>query len=233
MCEPASFVVTKKQVFWSENGDSHELIIEENNLKEMDIRKKPTFVRVEIVPPNRDYRLPFKKWAYKLDQDIKPDWYDEKDVESRCRAVLKKWLKSNVILPNQKVKSINKYIVAVYGSIHNVWGSAVIHNVWGSAVIHDVWGSAVINNVWGSAVINNVGDSAVINNVWGSAVIHNVGGSAVIHDVRDSAVINNVRGSAVIISHSALKPDILKSSKAVLINRSVDDIICYVGKNEE
>ena len=125
MCEPASFVVTKKQVFWSENGDSHELIIEENNLNEMDVRNNPTFVRVEIVPPEKDYRLPFKEWGYKLDQDIKPEWYDAKKVEKMCRAKLQDWRKSNVVMPNETVNEITKPMVAVYGTIKYVYGGTI------------------------------------------------------------------------------------------------------------
>jgi len=125
MCEPASFVVTKKQVFWSKNSDSHEDIIQEFDLKEMDVRNNPTFIRVEIVPPERDYRLPFSKWNYKLDQDIKPEWYDEKEVESRCRACLKDWRKSNVVMPEETINSLKDYKAAVYGTIKSVYAGTI------------------------------------------------------------------------------------------------------------
>ena len=125
MCEPACFVVTKKQVFWSENGDSHELIIEENGLKEMDVHNNSTFIRVEIVPPERDYRKPLRDWVYKLDQDIKPEWYEAKEVEERCRLYLKDWRKSNVVMPNETVSNLNKYKAAVYGTIKSVHGGTI------------------------------------------------------------------------------------------------------------
>ncbi|MHC4464909.1 MAG: hypothetical protein ACYS30_26290 [Planctomycetota bacterium] len=74
MCKPASFVVTKKEVFWSKLDESHEVIIEENKLKEKDVHGNITFVRIEIVPPENNYGLPFSKWKYNLDQDILPEW---------------------------------------------------------------------------------------------------------------------------------------------------------------
>ena len=119
MCDPASFVVTKKQVFWSKNSDSHELIIKENKLKEMDVRNNPTFVRVEIVPPDHDYRLPLKVWKYQLDQDIRPIWYNDKDAEKRCRFELKLWLKQKVI--NNK----NKYFVELKEGEYYIINSTV------------------------------------------------------------------------------------------------------------
>jgi len=57
MCLPASFVVTKKNVFWSIHSDSHEDIIEEFNLHEGNTTN-PNFVRVEITPPGANFSLP-------------------------------------------------------------------------------------------------------------------------------------------------------------------------------
>ena len=216
MCEPASFVVTKKQVFWSENRDSHEIIIEENKLKEMDVRKNPTFVRVEIVPPDRDYRLPFSKWNYKLDQDIRPEWYNEKDVEKRCRAKLKDWRKANVVMPNETVNEIKKPMVAVYGTIKYVRGGTMIKSVEGGT-IKSVEGGT-IEYVRGGTIKSVEGGT--IKSVYGGTI------ESVYGDFP-----KNVKGNATIISYGSLTRDILKSSKAVLVDRSKDTVVCYVGKD--
>ena len=94
MCRAASFVVTKDKVYWSETIDSHEDIIKECNLHEGD---RINFVRVEIVPPYGNYRLPISKWEFVVDQDIIPDWFDKKEQEVRCRKALKDWYKVHVI----------------------------------------------------------------------------------------------------------------------------------------
>jgi len=52
-------------------------------------------------------------------------------------------------------------------------------------------------------------------------VIQYVGGSAVIQDVRGSAVIKYVRDLAVIIVYTATNPNCLKSTTAVIIDRSI------------
>lgn len=125
MCQPASFVVTKKQVFWSLKHDNHHLIITENNLKEQDVRGEYTFVRVEIVPPNRDYALPPRKWVYQLDQDLRPKWYDEKEVERRCRVALKEWRKQKLCLPNQKKTIRGSHIICCGGTVEACDNSTV------------------------------------------------------------------------------------------------------------
>lgn len=168
MCRPASFVVTKDRVFWSPNGDSHELIIAENELKESNIRSEIQFVRVEICPPGGDFRMPLEKWRYKTDQDRLPDWYVEPEEEKRVRAVLPDWLKEKVILPDQSVETVAGSVLAIYGKVKYIC---------------------------------------------------------------DSATVENVSGKAVICTYKNLSPDILKSSKAVMIDRSNDTVVCYVGKD--
>ena len=87
MCKPASFVVTKNKVCWSTKSDSHEEIIAEHKLH-ADGVQGPNIVRVEIVPPGDDFRLPLDQWIFKTDQYILPQWYDATDVESRARVAL-------------------------------------------------------------------------------------------------------------------------------------------------
>ena len=95
MCDMASFVVTKNKVFWLPDNDSHEEIIKYYNLHEG--AGRVNFVRVEIVPENYNYRLPYDQWKFKLDQDQIPDWYDKEEVEKRCRIELPEWYEVHVI----------------------------------------------------------------------------------------------------------------------------------------
>ena len=95
MCKPASFVVTKNRIFWSKLSNSHEDIIEENNLN--DSTRSPDFVRIEISPKDKDLTIPMKNWIFKLDQDFKPEWFDPKEAEIAARLELKSWRKCFII----------------------------------------------------------------------------------------------------------------------------------------
>jgi len=88
MCIPASFVLTKDHIFFSKISNNHENIIRENNLT-VDGLRGPNIVRVEIVPTNDDYTLPLEYWIYAVDQNILPDWYDEKRDQQRTKYCLK------------------------------------------------------------------------------------------------------------------------------------------------
>ena len=88
MCKFASFVLTKDQEFYDETGDSHSEIISQNNLHEWGTHG-PNIVKVEISPTNKIKKWPsLKAWAFKIDQDILPNWADAETCEKRTRAAL-------------------------------------------------------------------------------------------------------------------------------------------------
>jgi len=94
MCRFASFVLTKDREFWSETTDSHTDIISEHGLNEMGA-SGVNIVRVEISPTNKIKKWPsLKEWAYKVDQDMLPDWHDPAITEKRTRAALQRRFKA-------------------------------------------------------------------------------------------------------------------------------------------
>jgi len=94
MCRFASFVLTKDREFWSETTDSHTDIISEHGLNEMGA-SGVNIVRVEISPTNKIKKWPsLKEWAYKVDQDMLPDWHDPATTEKRTRAALQRRFKA-------------------------------------------------------------------------------------------------------------------------------------------
>lgn len=101
VCNPASFVLTRHNVFWSRQTDSHENIIEEFKLHQ-DGAGSPNIVRVEISPPNGNLRLPLSEWIYKLDyvldDNTVPEWYDSLDCQIRARAALADWAAAKLVI---------------------------------------------------------------------------------------------------------------------------------------
>jgi len=136
MCIPASFVVTKERVFWSKNTDSHEEIICEFRLKEMDVRGTPTLVRIEITPPMADLGKPLTDWVYHLDrQDIRPSWYDAADVERRARSVLPQWRDAKVVGPGEVREKHTEGQIYVYGgTVQKVYNGGTVQKVYGGSV---------------------------------------------------------------------------------------------------
>ena len=237
MCKPASFIITEDKVFWSKKTDSHEDIIKEFCLIECDRNGgngKPMLVRVEICPPDEDYKQPLKEWVFKTDQndDLLPDWYDAKEAEKRTRRILKDWLKAKVILPHQAVDAISTNILAIYGKVKYIGGSAQVKYIRDSAQVEYICGSAQVEYICGSAQVEYIRDSAQVEYIRDSAQVEYICGSAQVEYIRDSAQVKTVGGKVVICTYNNLSPDILKSSQAVMIDRSGDIVKCYVGKDK-
>jgi len=231
MCRPASFVVTKDRVYWSKSSDSHEDIIKENDLEESNIRSEIQFVRVEICPPGGDFRMPLEKWRYKTDQDLLPEWYVESEEEKRVRAVLPDWLKSNVVLPDQSVAEIRKPMVAIYGTVKSIDGGTVGYIRGGT--VESIRGGTV-KSIDGGTV--GYIDGGTVESIDGGTVKYINGGT--VGSIHGGTVgyirgqfPSRVTGNPTIINYGLLTPDILKSSQAVLVDRSKGTVTCFVGKD--
>ena len=89
MCNFASFVLTKDGVFWLEGSESHSEIIAKNGLHESGARGV-NVLKVEITPtPEIEVWPSLAKWAYRIDQDLFPEWHDTVADEARARQALR------------------------------------------------------------------------------------------------------------------------------------------------
>ena len=179
MCQFASLVLTKDKCFWSKVHDSHTEIVKEHGLSE-DGARGPNVLKVEIVPPDGDFTRPMAEWAFRVDQDITPDWWEPVEGERRAREGL---------------VDLHAYAVHMAGETngisegrHYVGGSATVSGVWGSATVRDVWGSATVLGVWGSATVRGVRGSATVRDVRGSATVTDMAGESIAVAYRKGAI---------------------------------------------
>lgn len=81
MCNFKSGIILKNKVVLAPEGnESHSDLLESLGIEDNHMNASKTFVRAELIPKNDDKMTDIKKWRYKVDQDIVPDWY-EKDPE--------------------------------------------------------------------------------------------------------------------------------------------------------
>ena len=227
MCEPASMIVTKTKVFWSENTDSHSEIVSEFGLKETDARGDVNIIPIEITPPNGNLKTPLSKWVFKVDfagfQRELPDWADLDKIEKECRLHLKDWAKKKLIKKPCVLKSGQYYVVSSGSATVRVSGSAT---VWASdSATVEASDSATVR-VSGSATVEAYGSATV--DAYGSATVRSYGSATV--RVSGSATVVSVSDRATAIAYNVVDPDCLKSKTAVLIDRSKSSVVCYVGE---
>ena len=179
MCKPASFVMSRRRVWWHPTSDGHEDIIVKYRIKVEGVRGVNT-VPVEIAPDDGDLSRPLDEWAFRVDvagyaRDL-PDWWDAEREERRARAALVDWAKARLTewrvheafhpvhpfrtspesMAPERVRELVRQWSSVWDSVRDsVWGS-VRDSVWGS-VRDSVWdsvGDPVRDSAW-----DPVGDS--------------------------------------------------------------------------
>jgi hypothetical protein len=204
MCKAASFVLTKKQVYWGWRTESHEQIVRDHNLRDVNVRGETTLVRCEIVPPESNYALPLSKWMYHLDYAYPvPPWYDATTVERRARVALRDWAKAKLLRSGTR-------------TVLTIADASLI--VCGCGTVQQVCNGGTVQKLCDGGTVQKVLDGGTVQKVWGGTVQQVFCGT-----------VQEVLGGTV-QTYTPLSPSILKSSSAILIDRSGDVPVCHVGK---
>ena len=87
MCQFASGILGKLDVYSRQDLHSHTAIMEAFGIKDDDLN--PNFVKYEIVPTGKNLMY-MEKWEFRLDQDKLPGWFNAVQDEHRARLNLAK-----------------------------------------------------------------------------------------------------------------------------------------------
>ena len=173
MCKMKSAIILKDRIFIPDY-DSHSDMLKELGIEDTGKNAAMLFVRAELSPKNGDVFTPIDEWIFKVDQDIKPDWFVESYEKERMIQAVKEWAKNRLHIgvdgleinsgENHYIKDCKNIVICGNARISCVYGSASISDVYGSASISRVYGSASISRVYGSATIGDVKGKAVVAN---------------------------------------------------------------------
>lgn len=119
MCQLKSCLVLKDRVFCPDYN-SHQQMLEELGIEDDYLHASKTFVRVEFTPPDNTKSLiePLDRWTLKVDQDIVPEWWDEKADRHRVEEAVEEWRREHVFTEG-------KHIVTT-GTVY-AYGNAEVH----------------------------------------------------------------------------------------------------------
>jgi hypothetical protein len=176
MCNAFSCIVLKNgTVSWKFGVDSHDKILELNNIPDNTAdADKVKFCRVEISPANKNYLNP-DKWIFKIDQIPIPNWMEE-EHELACWDAFRFW--------KQELDRI-----LVYKPIIHPFEIEPPEITDEHIALLREWAS-VRDSVWdsvGASVRDSVGDSiwaSVRASIWAS--VRDSVGASVLASVRDS-----------------------------------------------
>jgi hypothetical protein len=155
MCKFFSAVVTKENIYFDYDLDSHEDIIKKFQLKEGSEYRGFELCRVELLPEdNNVFNHDMDNWHLVIDQDIKPDWIKEEHIEKEMKIKLHEVISNRFILNFKKEISYGRWFVS---------GNAKIDYVYGDAKIYYVSGDAIINSFADNyKITSNIADNAIV-----------------------------------------------------------------------
>lgn len=182
MCQFKSCLVLKDRVFCPDYN-SHQSMLKELGIKDDYLHASKTFVRVELTPPNNTKSLiePLDRWALKVDQDIVPEWWDEKADRQRVEEAIEAWRREHVFTEGEhvvragEVYAFGNAIVSAYGD------TMVIANDNAKVRAHDcakiyAFGKAIVE-AYGNTTVKAYGGVTV--EAGGSAKVEAYGNATV------------------------------------------------------
>ena len=126
MCQLKSCLVLKDQVFCPDYN-SHQQMLEKLGIEDDYLHASKTFVRVELMPPVGVQSLmdPLDRWTLNVDQDVTPEWWDERDDRQRVEEAVEEWRRKHVFAEGGH--SISAGIVYALGSSRvEAYGNATV-----------------------------------------------------------------------------------------------------------
>ena len=134
MCQLKSCLVLKDRVYCPDY-DSHQDMLEKLGIKDDYLGASKTFVRVELTPPNgvKSLMEPLDRWTLKVDQDVTPEWWDEKADRQRVEEAVEAWRKEHVFTEGEH--SVKAGEVYAFGNATVEAYSSATVKAWDSATV--------------------------------------------------------------------------------------------------
>ena len=196
MCRFFSAIVQKKNIIWDIDIDNHTTLLEKAGIK--DVKTDPNFVRVELLPQDNDiFNHDLKNWKLRVDQDFKPEWFDESAAEKQMKKIIGDVFVRRFIKSKIKEVTEGRWFLGTGGTIQYVRGGTIQDVIGGTiqyvsgGTIQDVRGGT-IQYVSGGTIQDVSGGT--IQDVIGGTIQYVIGGT--IQDVR-GGTIQDVRGGTI------------------------------------
>lgn len=174
MCQLKSCLVLKDRVFCPDYN-SHQSMLEELGIEDDYLHASKTFVRVELTPPGcvKSLMEPLDRWTLEVDQDIVPEWWDEKADRQRVEEAVEIWRKGHVFTEGKHI--VTTGTVYAYGDAEvQVYNDATV-------IAHDSTTVKAYSNAkvyaFGKTTVETVSNVPV--EAYGDATVKAYGGAKV------------------------------------------------------
>ena len=215
MCKLKSAIILKDKIFMPDY-DSHSEMLEELKITDDYFNASKVFVRAELVPENGDVFSDIDGWKFSVDQDITPEWFDEKDCAERMRKAVKEWAKTHIFIGQNGLKISHGENIFIKDCKNvNIYGNATVKNIYGNATVENICDNAAVEYICGKATVKYIYDNATVKNICDNATVKSI---------CDDAMVKNIYGNATVISSRYTK---WNNSASLIISDNATFKDCY------
>ena len=208
MCRFKSGIILKNKVVVAPGeNDSHSDLLESLGINDDYIGATNVFVRAELVPVNNDWWIdPAEepdKWRFVVDQDMRPEWFDESEHEKIFREAVCGWWKEHVLV-NQKLEKLSSgyyrlkrcEVKALLNDVKVLLDSSQVGVMWDSSQVGVMRGSSQVGVMRGSSQVGEMRGSSQVGVMRGSSQVGVMRGSSQVGVMWDSSQVGVMRGSS-------------------------------------
>ena len=197
--------------------DSHSEMLEELKITDDYFNASKVFVRAELAPADGDVFSDIDDWKFCVDQDITPEWFDEKDCAERMRKAVKEWAKTHIFVgqndlkishgENIFIKDCKNVEICGKATVKHICGKATVKYIYGNATVEYIYGDATVEYIYGDATVEYICDNATVEYIYGDATVKyiyghatvkNICGNATVKNIYDNATVKNIYGHATV-----------------------------------
>ena len=199
MCRFKSGIILKNKVVVAPGeNDSHSDLLEILGINDDYFGATNVFVRAELVPVDDEWWIdPAEepdKWQFIVDQDMRPEWFDESEHEKIFREAVCDWWKEHVLVDQKleelssgyyrlkrcKVKKLLNDVKVLLDSsqVGEMWGSSQVGEMLGSSQGGEMLGSSQVGEMWGSSRVGEMLESSQVGEMLGSSQVGEMLGSS-------------------------------------------------------
>lgn len=153
MCKLKSAIILKDRIFMPDY-DSHSEMLEELKITDDYIHASKVFVRAELSPADGDVFSNIDSWEFSVDQDITPEWFDEKDCAERMRKAVKEWAKTHIFIGQNGLKISHGENIFIKDCKNvDICGNATVENIYGDATVEYICDNATVEHIYDNATV--------------------------------------------------------------------------------
>ena len=207
MCKLKSAIIFKSDIFMPDY-DIHSKMLKELVITDDYINASKVFVRAELSPADGNVFSDIDSWEFSVDQDITPEWFDEKDCAERMRKAVKEWAKTHIFVGHNDlkilrgesifIKDCKNVVICGNTMVKYIRGNTTVKYIQDNATVENICDNATVENICDNATVKNIYDSATVKSICDSAAVEYICGNATVKSICDNATVKNICGSATV-----------------------------------